>query len=574
MPPGDLEIVLEFARAEQTDDPFAFRFGSQAYLMPTPRGGGGYGRSELVWDSALLARLQAIRRPGRDPALVQEVGELLRRFLAPIGWETIERTIADAVRERRPVRLSVRSQAAELYTLPWELLTLRTSGQSLGGLPGVLIRYEWPQTESVRPDMSTGTGRTLVAWSAAGGPVPAAEHVAALQRAAAAGGVEFDPGRDVVAHASTGRLAAALAEAQRAGRPVALLHVLCHGAARGQVFGLHFHGEAADDEPVIVDPARLQQILAPYAGSLRLVLLAACDSGNGGEPGNRIGSVAQMLHRGGLAAVVASRFPLTVPGSTALVDALARALLSERSSLEQAFIAARVALAADAASLDWASLQLYARAADGGETRVFPPAPAAAAPVAGRPRRRPLALAAVAAVVVAIAVALRFVGPWEAPARAVTDAAERAAPAETTGAGTSGPAPPKSTSEPATGETTKAEEARVRRAIEAPLPEAEDATSAGPEAPPGPERKKRPAPVFTDCPSSLKSYVAAVLGRGDRLSPLIVTAGADGSLSLAASTPGDVAAAARPRLAAARPDRVRERGGASLPCRFKFDWGP
>ena len=177
-----LEIVLEFARAEATGDPHAFRFAPQSYIVRTPRG--GFGSSELQWDHQLLGRLEAIRRPGQDPALLVEVGETLRRFLAPTGWELHEEQLSAALRQRRPVHITIRSAAAELFALPWELLTLRATGQSLGGLPGVLVHYEWPETATIPSPAGESGGRLLVAWSAAGGALPAAEHVEAIREAA------------------------------------------------------------------------------------------------------------------------------------------------------------------------------------------------------------------------------------------------------------------------------------------------------------------------------------------------------------------------------------------------------
>ena len=393
MDEAPLEIVLEFVRAEAAGEPHAFRFAPQAYIVRTPSG--GFGSSELPWDGDLLARLAATRTAAQDPALITELGELLRRFLAPAGWEQLERPIADAVQRHRPVHLTIRSAAAELYVLPWELLTLRTTGQCLGGLPGVLIRYEWPETlTSARKDLSAGPGRILLAWSAAGGAVPAREHVDAIRSAATAGRLGPDA-LVVLPHASAGRLVGALAQAEREGRPIAALHLLCHGGARDSFFGLLLDGDAPDDSPALLDPARLQQVLAPHLGHLRLVVLAACDSGNAGELGGRLGSAAQMVHRAGLAAVVASRYPLSVAGSERLAAALYHALLAERAPLERAFVAARTALAGDPSRLDWASVQLYARAADG-------PASLPIVLPALRPRRRPLALAALGGALAAV----------------------------------------------------------------------------------------------------------------------------------------------------------------------------
>ncbi|MCA9661171.1 MAG: CHAT domain-containing protein, partial [Myxococcales bacterium] len=178
--------------------------------------------------------------------------------------------------------------------------------------------------------------------------------------------VDFDPGRDVLANASASAIAEALARAERDGTPCAILHILCHGGQLGTSFGLAL---GTRDAPQVEDAGDLRQLLAPHAHALRLVVLSACDSGNTGAPGNHLGSVAQALHRAGLRAVIASRYPLSVSGATILTRALYRGLLVELRSLERSLAVARRQLAREVRGLDWASVQLYARARDGDDTR-------------------------------------------------------------------------------------------------------------------------------------------------------------------------------------------------------------
>ena len=360
-----LRLTVEFARQALIDDPYAFQFTPQSYIVHTP--GGGFSSAEMPWDAALLADLQSLRGPRWEPAAVQRLGERLRKFLATTGWAHEEQRIVEAVRRGQPIFLSVRSAAAELYALPWELMTIKSTGQHIGELPGLVVRYEWPETSTVR-EQAAERGRVLFAWSAAAGQVPASEHLAAISRACAATGHPFDPHRDVLPHASSERLVATLRAASEQHAPYTMLHLLCHGAAHGGTFGLALAGADGDDVAV-VDAGRLRQLLAPFAPTLRLVVLAACDGGNIGALGNHLGSVAQTLHRAGLQAVLASRFPLSIVGSNRLVDTLYDHILVRRAPVEAAVTAARAGLARDAASLDWACLQYYARAADGDETR-------------------------------------------------------------------------------------------------------------------------------------------------------------------------------------------------------------
>lgn len=362
-----LLLVLEFARTEEAGDPYAFRLEPQTYLLRSA--GGGFESIEIGWDKTLLDELAAVRLPGREPTLAQRLGELMRHFLQPAGWPQYEVRILEAVAAQRPVILTVRSAAAELYALPWELCTLKSTGQHVGELPGVLLRYEWPETATTPEPPRARRGRILVCWSAAGGTVPAAELTASITRACQAAAHPFVPERDLIAHTSLERLAEALEQAQRSGQPIAVLHLLCHGAAAGPTFGLALDSEQPGKRTV-VDAARLRQVLAPHVGMVRLVVLAACDASNSGVLGNQLGSVAQALHRAGIAQVVASRYPISVAGSLRLAEVLYAELLGKSeaarpASLEAALLRVRQQLACDATHLDWAALQLYARAADG-----------------------------------------------------------------------------------------------------------------------------------------------------------------------------------------------------------------
>lgn len=113
----------------------------------------------------------------------------------------------------------------------------------------------------------------------------AREHIAAVQQACAESAHPFTPETDVLSAASCGRLSAALTAATRAGTPVAVLHLLCHGSAAGTTFGLAFDTEDGDGGCAVVDAGRMRQLLEPFAATLRLVVLAACDSGNSGGRG-------------------------------------------------------------------------------------------------------------------------------------------------------------------------------------------------------------------------------------------------------------------------------------------------
>ncbi|AUX42426.1 uncharacterized protein SOCE26_038580 [Sorangium cellulosum] len=364
-----LEITLELARADETGDPYAFRFSDQRYILR--REGGAFEEGSLAWSTGLLDDLHRAQRRRPDRAAMQRIGEQLRAFLAATSWRAEEVRIEQALAEGGRVGIAIRSAAAELYALPWELVGRRATGQHLGELPSVLLRYEWPDTKTAprAPDPPPEHGRILFAWSAAGGNVPAKEHLDAIRRAAKAGYYPFDEDRCVIPHASLQRLQQAL---RASGPPVHVVHLLCHGGrvpSDTEAYGLVLDGPADGGGPEIVDAGALRQALAEHAGSIRLVVIAACQGADPGAIGGHLGSVAQALHRIGIPAVIASRFPLSAAGSIALADALHATLLGGLGSLEDAFLAARQRLAEQPQESDWASLQLYARRDDGQDRR-------------------------------------------------------------------------------------------------------------------------------------------------------------------------------------------------------------
>jgi len=371
-------LTLEISRADQVEDAHAVPAGPQAYVLRRDR---GFGSATFPWGDRVISALAELEKEDPDPGVIQGLGDTLRTFVEDAlrgleGWGSHEDAIRQAAGAGKAAHLTFRFAAAELYALPWELTTLRTTGQCLGELKSCLVHYEWPGAASApaRASAAPDQGRLLFGWSAAGGAVPAAEHLRALREASTHG--ELDPEGDVLADLSLASLERALAEASSAGRPFAALHVLCHGGAtEGGTWGLRWNGPRPASPPELVDGASLRRVLAPYADSLRLVVLCACHGGHS-PAGNALGSICQALHRVGLQAVVASRLPLSKRGSVAFAEAFYGSLLTGTSSLQSAFLAARARLA-QLPGFDWAALQLYARAGDGPDLRplVFCPFP-------------------------------------------------------------------------------------------------------------------------------------------------------------------------------------------------------
>lgn len=360
-----LGVVLEFARADEIGDPHALPERPTRYFLRRERG--GYVEGVLRWNGALRRRLEAIRTRASSPEDRQVVGRALRTFLANFGWDQHEVQIREALAAGRPVVITIRSAAAELFRLPWPLLTLGDSDRHLGAMPDVLFRSEWPETQTAPAGPNSGTERILVAWSAATRPVPWGRHVDAIAQACERGDVPFDRTADVLGNATPKALAERLSAVDPE-HPIGVLHLLCHGASIGDAFGLGFDGE--NGSPVAVDAAMMRELLGPFADRVRLVVICACDAANEGPWDATLGSVAQALHRAGFAAVVAPRYPLSGAGSVSLTQSLYRHLLEGPASLESAVRATgRELLVRHPDDIEWLSVQLYARAADGDDSR-------------------------------------------------------------------------------------------------------------------------------------------------------------------------------------------------------------
>ncbi|MCA9659308.1 MAG: CHAT domain-containing protein [Myxococcales bacterium] len=319
-------------------------------------GAGQYERLTIPWSEPLITRMSAAYRcPARSDA-TQRLGQELAEIFAAC-WRHLG--LADALRGDAPLELTICSNAPELYTIPFELMVDPTTGTRLGAAPGVALRYTWPGRPS--QPVSAGAperGRILFAYASPG--LGEEEHSAALARATTPW--SFTAAGDVLANASladiTGRLHAQASSAA----PVRVLHLLCHGVQLDTTAGLALAGDAGVD---VVDPVRLADQLRPFASSLRLVVLCACHSGDTPGSGNRLGSVAQALHRLGIPFVLAARFPLTTTGAARMTEALYSALAGGLAAVDSAVTAARRALQRDAERHEWAALQLYA-ASDAG----------------------------------------------------------------------------------------------------------------------------------------------------------------------------------------------------------------
>ncbi|MHA7630199.1 SAVED domain-containing protein [Corallococcus sp. M7] len=358
--PVPLEIKLEFTGQSKKE----FTWQSRSYHA---RGSRGMGASvDLRW-SKLRNDLEALARNDPGGAHGERLSKSLRDFLSPAGWALVESQIKDALHQGRPVHLTLCAAGAdELYFLPWELLTIG-HGPPFAETDECVLQYEYDCEPRHEPD-SRPQGRILFAWSSAGGWVPHEAHLDALKDVCARAGFGFDPENDVLPNATEELLAERVRQSTR---PFTALHLLSHGKELGDgTYGLELNAFDPTEGAETVNARRLGTLLFARANSLRLITLSACQSGDSGAPAHPMRSIAQMLHTNGAPAVIASRFPLSCPGSVELTRTLYTRLLVDGSHLGAALSAARRRLRETSCYRDSRSLQLYARAGD--EPALYP----------------------------------------------------------------------------------------------------------------------------------------------------------------------------------------------------------
>ena len=341
--------VLEFGREGAVHDPYALpELGTQRYFL---RDAEGRYQPPVAWDWADVAmreELAAVLTGDPRRREVMQLGGRLWRFLEDSGGIGETKALrAPKGTGRAGVKLTIRSAAAELGCLPWELATVGASGEFLGELPNVLMHYEVVDP-APSPPPEPGSSGVLFAWSSAGGQVPAGAHIAAISEALSARA--FVPEEDVLPHVGTRALSAGL----RSRRPSVLV-LLCHGSVEDDAGALCLERNGELD---LVGPERIRRLIRPHLATLQCVVLCACGAGDqrAAYP-SRLGSLAETISRLGVPAVVASRLPLPVDASSDLVAAFLTCLYEEGGAFGDAFTAARMALL-DRADLAWASLQL------------------------------------------------------------------------------------------------------------------------------------------------------------------------------------------------------------------------
>jgi len=389
------ELFLQFSRSEFGDNAFVIPEKTLQYQR-TDIDGGKVSTATFAWDGKNIKNgLAELQKENPKKSFFVALGDDLRRFLRDCR---VDASLDDAHETTRPIRITIRSAAAELYVLPWELTRLEDANKDLAQVPDCTIRYTWPTT-SKRAIVNDGEprpegGRILFAWSHGDDDaVPWNSHLNAIESACVALGGDvggdkkqrrdfFQRDIDMVPHATFKEIHDKIAQAAQEGRPYSIVHLLCHGGMLqggdgvGLVLtddddrkrGLSADGRQVNDvtdlNKVTISPDTLTTLFdGADKQEPRLVVLCAC-LGSAMVPGSHLGSVALAIHRTGIESVLSSRFLLSKPGSTLLAEALYGALLgrsdSPPTSLENAVRIARGRLRVEnSATSDYAAIQLF-----------------------------------------------------------------------------------------------------------------------------------------------------------------------------------------------------------------------
>src|SRR5687768_9894546 len=91
------EVVLELTRGHDAQVSGALPHDGTEYLLR--RGDGAYASARFPWSKVSLEDFQAVLSGDPGAQARQRVGEVLRAFLHPLGWGTMEAELLRALKE-------------------------------------------------------------------------------------------------------------------------------------------------------------------------------------------------------------------------------------------------------------------------------------------------------------------------------------------------------------------------------------------------------------------------------------------------------------------------------------------
>ena len=262
---------------------------------------------EIDFDPELEALLSAYQ--AGDPS-AQQVTRMRARLAAMLPAPLLVQLLRDA-----RGTLTIASNAAEIFLLPWEELEIGHAATRLvERFPDLRFRYLVPTTTR---RTSAVPGRVCFAWSEAAGPVPATSMQQQLARLGTYAPTASSDWCLEVANASLTAIVEAMTTALAEGHPITVLHLLCHGVQVTDAGGHVAQGLALDGDAGGLVGDRLVQALSLAAVAdervldhLQLVVLTVCRSGAGGPSALPFVSPALALHGHGVPSVIAWSQPV------------------------------------------------------------------------------------------------------------------------------------------------------------------------------------------------------------------------------------------------------------------------
>lgn len=325
----------------------------------------------------LLGGIIEFRDPrAADSALRRNLSHALTKwFDEEIGWTNRIEALKRRASAERPVILTLRLEAIELFELPWALLRLGESEAEIGTDSRFLLRYQWRGTSTAQHDLpAAATGRVLFAHAGVGTDQDATKRergeacvkgvIAAIEQACSSGHVDVFQRSDVLASATIAGIKQRFRQAAERRDPYTVLHILCHGLRNQETQCLQLADEALDAET-------LNDRLKEYAKHVRLIVISACESAATSGYRSYLRSPVQALHQSGFESVLSAHYELSYDGAAQLARSLYEGLLVHARSLEDSVRLARHELSKHAELHDWVGLRLFQRAGAHHDTRPF-----------------------------------------------------------------------------------------------------------------------------------------------------------------------------------------------------------
>jgi hypothetical protein len=334
---------------------------------------------ELLGHLASLRYQDADASPGKGGSLLRpedearalhlkQVRQLLTSIVDSIGG--LEAEVVNAAGDWLQLRLVL--GAAELGLLPFELASC--PGSFAGSDLPLVLNAQRPVvvTREVRQNRSRALRWCerpkilVITTDFPDAPVPVRAHLAAIRQSLEPWVHQRKDGAgDLWKVLERASLEQILEECRR--EAYTHVHILAHGAElsdrANRGYGIVLHAASGNGKEIVEGERLATALCQPGAcgpaGRPYVVVLASCDSGAGPDVVYSGTGVAQVLHTAGIPFVLASQYPLSAVGSTAMVTELFPRLLRGDDPRKAIYYVRQRLRSSLPSTHDWASLVAY-----------------------------------------------------------------------------------------------------------------------------------------------------------------------------------------------------------------------